>query len=136
MVSLVPVDVGKPSLRTEKTAIVDGDCHWLNPVYETVKLTQDQKTGKISDKVYQFIVSATVCMMDHSLDFQLDFCIFAFPDREYFLNFLQGSAKSGVLGEININLADYAEVFKPTSVSLPVRDSNNGAILHVRILPF
>jgi len=60
MVSLVPVDVGKPSLRSEKTAIVDGASHWLNPIYETVKLTQDQKSGKISDKVYQFIVSATV----------------------------------------------------------------------------
>lgn len=103
MVSLVPIDVGKPSQRSEKTAIADGACQWPNPIYETVKLSQDQKTGKISDKVYQFIVSAT------------------------------GLAKSGVLGEININLADYAEVLKPTSVSLPLQDSNNGAILHVTI---
>lgn len=60
MVTLVPVDVGKPSQRSEKTAIVDGACHWLNPIYETVKLNQDQKTGKICDKVYQFIVTASV----------------------------------------------------------------------------
>ncbi|XP_020262377.1 uncharacterized protein LOC109838337 [Asparagus officinalis] len=103
MVTLVPVDIGKPSLRSEKIAVVNGECRWLNPMYETVKLTQDQKTGKISDKVYQFIVSAT------------------------------GQAKTGVLGEINVNLAEYAEVYKPTSVSLPLQDSNNGAILHVTI---
>lgn len=63
-VTLVPVDVGKPSLRSEKIAVVNGECQWLNPIYETVKLTQDQKTGKISDKIYQFIVSATVCDME------------------------------------------------------------------------
>ena len=61
MVTLVPVDVGKPSLRSKKTAIVDGACHWLkNPIYETAKSSQDQKTGNINDKIYQFIGSATV----------------------------------------------------------------------------
>ncbi|XP_020247758.1 paramyosin-like isoform X2 [Asparagus officinalis] len=103
VVTLVPADAGKPSLRSEKTAVVNGECHWLNPIYETVKLNLDQKNGKIGSKIYQFIVSAT------------------------------GSAKSGVLGETNINLADYAVVYKPTSVSLQLQDSDNRATLHVII---
>ncbi|KAF5188808.1 Myosin heavy chain-related protein [Thalictrum thalictroides] len=57
MVSLVPVEVGKPTVRLEKSVIQDGTCRWENPIYETIKFTQEPKTGKISEKIYQFIVS-------------------------------------------------------------------------------
>jgi len=60
MVSLVPLDVGKPTARSEKVTVMDGNCQWRKPIYETVKLIQDPKTGKINDKLYNFIVSAIV----------------------------------------------------------------------------
>jgi len=60
MVSLVPLDVGKPTARSEKVTVMDGNCQWRKPICETVKFTQDPKTGKINDKLYNFIVSATV----------------------------------------------------------------------------
>lgn len=57
MISLVPVDVGKPTVRLAKTPIVEGTCTWENPVYETVKLIKETKTGKIREKFYYVIVS-------------------------------------------------------------------------------
>ncbi|XP_039137599.1 thyroid receptor-interacting protein 11-like isoform X2 [Dioscorea cayenensis subsp. rotundata] len=103
VVSLVPVDVGRPTLRSEKGEVVNGVCHWSKPIWETVKFIQDPKSGKINEKAYQFLVSAA------------------------------GSTKYGYLGETTINLADYADVFKPSSVSLPLKGSNTAAILHVNI---
>lgn len=50
--------------------------------------------------------------------------------------FLQGSVKSGVLGEIGVNLADYAEAFKPYSVSLPLKAPNAETVLHVSNFDF
>ncbi|XP_030551679.2 myosin-11-like isoform X2 [Rhodamnia argentea] len=102
VVSVVPGDVGKPTVRLEKATIRDGRCHWANPVYETVKFTRDPKTGKINERIYQFIVST-------------------------------GAAKSGFVGEASVDFADYTEATKASSVSLPLKNSIIGAILHVSI---
>ncbi|WOL10125.1 hypothetical protein Cni_G18879 [Canna indica] len=99
-VSLVPLDVGKPTVRSERVSAIGGTCKWLNPIYETVKLVRDPKSGKINEKLYKFLVSAV------------------------------GSARAGFLGEATINLADYVEIFKATSVSLPLMA---GALLNVTI---
>ncbi|WOL05846.1 hypothetical protein Cni_G14577 [Canna indica] len=103
MVSLVPVDSGRPTARSEKVMAVDGACNWENPVYESVKLVRGPKHGKMDEKVYKFVVSAA------------------------------GSSKAEILGEASINLADYAEVLKPSSVALPLKGSSTGAILHITI---
>ncbi|CAN0841337.1 hypothetical protein LINGRAHAP2_LOCUS3233 [Linum grandiflorum] len=57
VVSVVPGEVGKPTGRSEKGTIRDGNCKWEYPVYETVKFNQDSKTGKISERIYHFILS-------------------------------------------------------------------------------
>ncbi|KZV25341.1 hypothetical protein F511_24568 [Dorcoceras hygrometricum] len=57
MISLVPVDAGKPTARLEKAKIVEGICTWEYPVYETVELVQEIKTGRIREKIYHMIVS-------------------------------------------------------------------------------
>lgn len=59
-VSLVPDNVGKPTVKLEKAVVQDGTCVWESPVYETVKLIKESKTGKIHEKIYHFVVSA-VC---------------------------------------------------------------------------
>ncbi|KAG5563173.1 hypothetical protein RHGRI_005805 [Rhododendron griersonianum] len=102
MISLVPADVGKPTVRSEKAAIRDGSCYWENPVYEAVKLFQEPKSGKIHEKTYYFVIST-------------------------------GSSKAGLVGEVSIDFASYAESNKPSSVSLPLKNSKCGAILHVSI---
>ncbi|CBI34693.3 unnamed protein product, partial [Vitis vinifera] len=100
--SVVPADVGKPTVKLEKAWLEGGSYYWENAVYETVKFVQDPKSGKINDRIYHFIVS-------------------------------KGSSKAGLVGEVSIDFADYAEATKPSSVSLPLKNSNSGAVLHVSI---
>ncbi|CAN1300857.1 hypothetical protein LINPERPRIM_LOCUS24709 [Linum perenne] len=59
VVSVVPGEVGKPTGRSEKATIKDGSCKWEYPVYETVKFNQDSKTGKITERIYHFVLSTT-----------------------------------------------------------------------------
>ncbi|KAF7810260.1 intracellular protein transport protein USO1-like [Senna tora] len=102
MLSIIPEDVGKPTTRLEKATVLDGLCRWENPVYETVKFSMEPKTGKIHDRIYNFVVST-------------------------------GVAKNNNIGEVSINFAAYAEATKPSSVSLPIKNSQCDAVLHVSI---
>ncbi|XP_059308522.1 uncharacterized protein LOC132059751 isoform X4 [Lycium ferocissimum] len=101
MISVVPADVGKPTLKLEKATVRDGSCYWDKTVLETVKFIQEPKSGKIHEKIYYFILGT-------------------------------GSSKSGVVGEASIDFSNYAES-KISSVSLPLKNSKSGALLHVSI---
>ncbi|KAG5249287.1 transport family protein [Salix suchowensis] len=57
VVSVVPGDVGKPTVSSEKGILREGSCRWDYPVYETVKYIRDVKTGKINERIYHFVVS-------------------------------------------------------------------------------
>ncbi|XP_044484541.1 myosin-4-like isoform X2 [Mangifera indica] len=102
MISVVPGDVGKPTVRSEKAIIENGCCRWGNPIYETLKFSRELKTGKISERIYHFILST-------------------------------GSSKAGLLGEVSIDFAHYAEATKVSNVSLPLKNSLSKAVLHVSI---
>ncbi|KAG6431768.1 hypothetical protein SASPL_109851 [Salvia splendens] len=56
MISVVPADVGKPTVKSDKESVRDGSCFWENPVYETVKFNREPKTGKIQERIYYFVV--------------------------------------------------------------------------------
>lgn len=56
MISVVPADVGKPTVKSEKATVRDGSCCWENAVYETVKLYREPKSGKIHERIYNFVV--------------------------------------------------------------------------------
>lgn len=47
--------------------------------------------------------------------------------------FLQGSSKSGYLGEASIDFADFEAETKPLTISLPLKFANSGAVLHVTL---
>ncbi|KAK8578687.1 hypothetical protein V6N13_141971 [Hibiscus sabdariffa] len=57
MLSVVPGDGGKPRTKLEMATVLDGNCRWENPVYVTVKFARAPKTGKISERIYHFILS-------------------------------------------------------------------------------
>ncbi|XVF52868.1 hypothetical protein PTKIN_Ptkin05aG0053000 [Pterospermum kingtungense] len=101
-ISVVPGDGGKPTTKLEKATVQDGNCKWENPVYETVKFVREPKTGKISERIYHFILSS-------------------------------GLGKGVLVGEASIDFAAYAEAIKTSTVSLPLKNSNSKAILHVSI---
>ncbi|KAF3653973.1 putative nuclear transcription factor Y subunit C-3 [Capsicum annuum] len=102
MISVVPADVGKPTLKLEKAPVRDGSCYWEKAVLETVTFIQEPKSGKIHEKIYYFILGT-------------------------------GSSKSGFVGEASIDFSNYAEASKISSVSLPLKNSKSGALLHVSI---
>lgn len=77
MISIIPVDIGKPTLKLEKATIRDGSCYWENPVQETVKFYQDPKTGKIIEKIYNFVVSTGSSKASFIGETSLDFAIYA-----------------------------------------------------------
>ena len=64
MVSVVPADIGKPTVKSDKALIRDESCFWENPVYETVKFSREPKTGKIHERMYYFVVG-TVWNVTH-----------------------------------------------------------------------
>ncbi|XP_022980388.1 myosin-11-like [Cucurbita maxima] len=101
MISVVPGDVGKPTLRLEKATVRGGKCRWENAAYVTVKFDADQKTGKFIEKLLHFRVST-------------------------------GLTRPGLLGDVSIDFAKYAEATKPFSASLPLQNSNS-AVLHIWI---
>lgn len=57
MISLVPDDVGKPTFKLEKAEVKEGICSWENPIYVSVKLIKEPKTGIIREKIYHFVVA-------------------------------------------------------------------------------
>ncbi|KAH7656269.1 E3 ubiquitin ligase involved in syntaxin degradation protein [Dioscorea alata] len=56
-----------------------------------------------------------------------------YDDKLYKLLVAMGSSRSSLLGEANINLADYADALKPSCASLPLHGSDFGTILHVTV---
>nr|VDD29203.1 unnamed protein product [Brassica oleracea] len=103
ILSLVPGDVGKPTARSEKAVVRDGQCRWEIPVYETVKFLKDAKTGKVNQRIYHLIVST------------------------------MGSTRGGLVGETSIDFADYADAIKTCNVCLPLHNTTSKALLHVSI---
>ncbi|KAJ1416102.1 NT-type C2 domain [Sesbania bispinosa] len=54
-------------------------------------------------------------------------------DKIYHFSISTGLSKASSIGEVSINLADYMEATKPSSVSLPIRNSHCETFLHVSI---
>ncbi|KAI3756445.1 hypothetical protein L1987_56265 [Smallanthus sonchifolius] len=102
MISMIPADVGKPTSRLEKVKVRDGSCYWEKALYETVKFSQDPKTGKFHEKIYHFIVA-------------------------------KDSSRFGCVGEVSIDFASYAEATQLSALSLPLKNANSAAVLHVLI---
>ncbi|XP_057442265.1 uncharacterized protein LOC130733988 [Lotus japonicus] len=56
-----------------------------------------------------------------------------YEEKLYKLVVGMGSSRSSILGEANINLADFVDALKPTAVALPLNGSEPGITLHVTV---
>ncbi|KAF2313270.1 hypothetical protein GH714_010096 [Hevea brasiliensis] len=54
-------------------------------------------------------------------------------ERTYHFIVSTGSSKNSLVGEVSIDLANYAEATKASTVSLPLRNSKSNGVLHVSI---
>ncbi|OIW14522.1 hypothetical protein TanjilG_04955 [Lupinus angustifolius] len=56
-----------------------------------------------------------------------------YEEKLYKLVVGMGSSRSNILGEANINLADFVDALKPTAVTFPLDGSEAGTTLHVTV---
>ncbi|CAI0546885.1 unnamed protein product [Linum tenue] len=102
-VSLVPEDVGKPTFKLQKTAVQDGNCLWENPIYVTVKLVREPKTGKLHEKIYHFIVSSGSAKKDYLGESSIDFADFADENEPMTVSLPLKFANSGAVLHITVH---------------------------------
>ncbi|XP_022971835.1 interaptin-like isoform X1 [Cucurbita maxima] len=103
MISLVPDDVGKATVKLEKAAIQDGTCVWENPVYETVKLVREIKTGKINEKIYHFVVSTGSSKSGFVGEASIDFADFEAETEPMTVSLPLKFANSGAILHVTIH---------------------------------
>ncbi|KAL2324526.1 hypothetical protein Fmac_023584 [Flemingia macrophylla] len=102
MVSLVPDDVGKTTVKLEKTPVQDGTCSWENPVFEPVKLVRDAKSGKINEKIYHFIVSTGSSKSGFLGEASIDFADFVAETEPLTISLPLKFANSGIVLHVTI----------------------------------
>ncbi|KAL1555091.1 rho-associated protein kinase 2-like [Salvia divinorum] len=102
MISLVPVDVGKPTVRLSKSPIVEGTCTWENPVYETVKLIKEIKSGRIREKFYYVIVSTGSSKSGFLGEVSIDFADLADATKPLNLTLPLQTSKSGAVLHVTV----------------------------------
>ncbi|XP_073117399.1 uncharacterized protein [Elaeis guineensis] len=56
-----------------------------------------------------------------------------YDEKFYKLVVAMGSSRSSLLGEVSINLANFADALKPSSVALPLHGCDFGTVLHVTV---
>lgn len=54
-----------------------------------------------------------------------------YDDKLYKLVVAMGTSRSSILGEVDVNLAEFAEALKPASIALPLRGCDFGTLLHI-----
>ncbi|KAL5069877.1 hypothetical protein RYX36_020764 [Vicia faba] len=109
MVSLVPDDIGKTTVKLEKTAVQDGTCLWENPIFEPVKLVRDSKSGILHEKIYHFIVSTGSSKSGYLGEASVDFADFLAETEPVTVSLPLKFANSGVVLHVTIqNVEGYA----------------------------
>uniref|UniRef100_A0A5B6ZIB4 Putative myosin-9 isoform X1 n=2 Tax=Davidia involucrata TaxID=16924 RepID=A0A5B6ZIB4_DAVIN len=102
MISVVPADVGKPTVRLGKTAIRDGSCQWESPVYETVKFVREPKTGKIHERIYHLILSTGTSKAGLFGEVSIDFANYAEATKLSSVSLPLKNAKSEAILHVSI----------------------------------
>ncbi|KAG8662097.1 hypothetical protein MANES_01G063600v8 [Manihot esculenta] len=130
VIAVIPGDVGKPTARLEKCIIREGTFRWEYPVYETVKFTQDARTGKINERTYHFIVSAGSSKNNLVGEVSIDFAKYAEATNASTVSLpLRNSKSNGVLHvsiqklQGNIDQSDVEET-EDTNAKIRIRTLN------------
>ncbi|TKY45167.1 myosin-1 protein [Spatholobus suberectus] len=102
MIALVPDDAGKPTVKLEKVAVHDGACLWENPIFESVKLVRDAKSGKLQEKIYHFVVSTGSSKSGFLGESSIDFADFAAETEPLTVSLPLKFANSGAILHVTI----------------------------------
>ncbi|KAL8543955.1 hypothetical protein ACS0TY_004487 [Phlomoides rotata] len=125
MISLVPVDVGKPTVRLPKAPILEGTCTWGNPVYETVKLIKEIKSGRIREKFYYVVVSTGSSKSGFLGEVSIDFADLAESAKPVNLTLPLQTSKSGAILHVTVqNMQRGHDSRYDEDTESPVADTN------------
>ncbi|KAM3321807.1 cingulin isoform X1 [Capsicum chacoense] len=102
MVAVVPADVGKATVRSEKATVRDGNCYWENAVLETVKLTREPKSGKIHERIYNFVVGTGSSKNGVVGEASIDFSSYADATKVSLVSLPLKNSKSEALLHVSI----------------------------------
>ncbi|CAJ2676613.1 unnamed protein product [Trifolium pratense] len=93
--------------------------------------------GKPTTRLEKAIVTDGICKWENpvyeTVKFAYDTKNAKFTEKIYYFVVSTGLSKASIFGEVSIDFADYAEATKISSVSLPIKNSNSDAVLHVSI---
>ncbi|CAN8252696.1 unnamed protein product [Cochlearia groenlandica] len=102
MISLVPDDVGKPTFKLEKSEVKEGICSWENPIYVSVKLFKEPKTGIIREKIYHFVVATGSSKSGFLGEASIDFADFLIEAEALTVSLPLKFANSGAVLNVTI----------------------------------
>ncbi|MCD7460870.1 hypothetical protein HAX54_044633 [Datura stramonium] len=102
MVSVVPADVGKPTVRSEKATVRDGSCYWENGVLETVKFAREPKSGKIHERIYNFVVGTGSSKAGFVGEASIDFSSYADATKVSLVSLPLRNSKSEAMLHVSI----------------------------------
>ncbi|KAK7380301.1 hypothetical protein VNO78_32809 [Psophocarpus tetragonolobus] len=129
MVALVPDDVGKPTAKLEKVAVQDGTCLWENPIFESVKLVRDTKSGKLKEKIYHFVVSTGSSKSGFLGESSIDFADFAAETEPLTVSLPLKFANSGAI--LHVTIQNVEGVHRDQSSFRNGEDNGNGSSRHL-----
>ncbi|KAH6833614.1 hypothetical protein C2S53_018340 [Perilla frutescens var. hirtella] len=106
MISVVPGDTGKPSVKSDKAAVRDGSCLWENPVYETVKFNRDPKSGKIHQRIYYLVLATGSSKSGIVGEASIDFSSYAEASKASLVSLPLKNSKNEAILHVSIQRVD------------------------------
>lgn len=101
-ISVVPADVGKPTVKLEKATFRDGSCFWDTPVIETVKFVREPKTGKIHERIYHFLIGTGSLKAGVVGEASLDLSCYALATKISSVSLPLKNSKSAIVLHVSI----------------------------------
>ncbi|CAA0831542.1 Myosin heavy chain-related protein [Striga hermonthica] len=122
MVSVIPAESGKPSVKSGKATVRDGSCYWEKPMFETIKFNRDPKTGKIHERLYYFVVGTGSSKSGAVGQVSIDFSNYAEATSGSFVSLPLKDSKSEAMLHVSIqrihDSMDEREIEEPQNVKL------------------
>ncbi|WCJ36172.1 hypothetical protein M5689_017386 [Euphorbia peplus] len=104
-VSIISMETGKTVAKSSKATVKKDNCQWKDSVSDSIWIPKDDQSQSSKE----------------------------LEDCPYKLVLSMGSAKSGILGEAEVNMAAYMSSSDPFLVSFPLNKCSHGTILQLKI---